>query len=408
MGPTREVVEISSDEDGEECPGKWSVSPGRLGWVAKLGGPPAPVPRSKKGKSAGLRGVKYEDGEDDDCVVLDRDPHRPVAAAGVKGRNAREGGASDEVEIVAVKGEIACEDFPHSRHLCSELPFSTTSHVKHCSMCYCFVCDAPAPCKYWGKDISNDGHCHATDKETKWKTLRKAFKCKNLPASYPEKHNNVVYPTTPSLRQQDYYEDYTTEEDEGDYLETDEETSICVRNLPYDVDSVDLAELFAYAGVVVFSEIIYDKVTGHSCGYGFVTMSTVQEAEKAVELYHRREMDGIPMTVIKAAATSDAQSEERPSPRRSMSSSFKLYVGNLPRKVDNSSLKQLFSAYGEVINAKVVYQHGREAWRSWIFGFVTMATWEASEHAIWYLNKQLWKGRKLRVRVAKEKGYGVS
>ena len=39
---------------------------------------------------------------------------------------------------------------------------------------------------------------------------------------------------------------------------------------------------------IISVQIIYDKVTGQSCGYGFVTMSTVQEAVKAVELYHRR------------------------------------------------------------------------------------------------------------------------
>uniref|UniRef100_A0A453L779 RRM domain-containing protein n=2 Tax=Aegilops tauschii TaxID=37682 RepID=A0A453L779_AEGTS len=43
-------------------------------------------------------------------------------------------------------------------------------------MCYCYVCDAPAPCKQWGKGLLNGGHCHATDKDTKWVTLRQSFK----------------------------------------------------------------------------------------------------------------------------------------------------------------------------------------------------------------------------------------
>jgi hypothetical protein len=106
MGMPREVVEISSDEEEQQGSGKLSVSPGPLGWVAKLGDSSAPVPRKKKGRSAGVRGVKYQDGEDDDCVVLEGDPHRPVAAAGAKGRSARGDGAPDEVEIVAIKGEV--------------------------------------------------------------------------------------------------------------------------------------------------------------------------------------------------------------------------------------------------------------------------------------------------------------
>uniref|UniRef100_A0A453L772 RRM domain-containing protein n=4 Tax=Aegilops tauschii subsp. strangulata TaxID=200361 RepID=A0A453L772_AEGTS len=176
MGPPPgDVVVISSDED-EGSPRR-SVSPGSLGWVALRGDspPPVPVPRRKKGKSRGVRARKDNDDNDDDCVILDGDPDGPAVVACAKGRGAGDG-ASDEVEIVAVKGKIACKDFPHPRHLCSELPFSTTPHPKHCKMCYCYVCDAPAPCKQWGKGLLNGGHCHATDKDTKWVTLRQSFK----------------------------------------------------------------------------------------------------------------------------------------------------------------------------------------------------------------------------------------
>ncbi|VAH66294.1 31 kDa ribonucleoprotein, chloroplastic-like [Triticum dicoccoides] len=400
MGPApREVVVISSsDEEEEVLSGRSARSPVPLGWAAKLGDSAVPAPRRHKGRSRAVRAGNDGDCEGDDCVVLDGDPDKPVAVAGAKGRS-RGDGLPGEVEIVAVKGEIACKDFPHLRHSCSELPFSTTSHTKHCSMCYCFVCDAPAPCKYWGKGLLNDDHCHATDKETKWKILRQAFKCKSVPASYPEERLNVVYQTTPSPRQQEYYEEYTPE----GYSETDEEATVCIGNLPYDIDEKDLVLLFKDVGIVVFSEIIYDRETGESRGYGFVTMSTAEEAKKAVEMYNRREMDGRPLTVYKTAATRGARTEETPSPHpsRPVSSSFKIYVDNLPWKVSNSNLKQLFSDYGEVVGAKVVYHRGREAGRS-PFGFVAMATRQESENAIWHLNKQVWWGRKLRVRVARE------
>jgi hypothetical protein len=89
--------------------------------------------------------------------------------------------------------------------------------------------------------------------------LREVFKYKNRRAPYLEKHRNVVHPTTPSGRHQVYYEECTPEEyrveDEGEYFETHEEATVCVRNLPYYIDSEDLAQLFVYAGVVVFSEV---------------------------------------------------------------------------------------------------------------------------------------------------------
>ncbi|WVZ59207.1 hypothetical protein U9M48_009393 [Paspalum notatum var. saurae] len=142
------------------------------------------------------------DEDDDDCVVLDGDPDKAVTVADEEGSAGD--GSSDELQIVAEKGPIACRDFPHSRHSCSNLPFSSTSHLKHCNMCHCFVCDAPAPCKYWGNSTSADDHCHATDKEEKWKKLRHAHAMaqKQLPASGPEKHLNNAYSTMTSPRQQ--------------------------------------------------------------------------------------------------------------------------------------------------------------------------------------------------------------
>nr|KJB42396.1 hypothetical protein B456_007G150500 [Gossypium raimondii] len=71
---------------------------------------------------------------------------------------------------------IACRDFPHPRHDCAKFPFSLTSHEQHCELCHCFVCDTRAPCCYWGSGISTIDHCHATDKEEMWKTLRKTFR----------------------------------------------------------------------------------------------------------------------------------------------------------------------------------------------------------------------------------------
>jgi RNA recognition motif-containing protein len=68
---------------------------------------------------------------------------------------------------------------------------------------------------------------------------------------------------------------------------------------------------------------------------------------------------------------------------------FKLYVANLPWDVDGSELKQLFSEYGEVVHAKVLHKGRGARRRSQGFGFVTMATQQESEDAIWDLNKQV-------------------
>lgn len=80
---------------------------------------------------------------------------------------------------------------------------------------------------------------------------------------------------------------------------------------------------------------------------------------------------------------------ERP-PRQfgsSSSSSFRIYVGNLPWQVDDSRLVQLFSEHGKVVDARVVYD--RESGRSRGFGFVTMATQEELDDAIAALDGQV-------------------
>ncbi|TVU10435.1 hypothetical protein EJB05_43964, partial [Eragrostis curvula] len=187
-------------------------------------------------------------------------------------------------------------------------------------------------------------------------------------------------------------------EEVGEYVEPSEDAKVYVGNLPYDIDSERLAQLFEQAGVVEVAEVIYNRETDQSRGFGFVTMSTVEEAEKAVETFHRYDINGRLLTVNKAAPRGSRV--ERP-PRQVGGSSFRVYVGNLPWQVDDSRLVQLFSEHGKVVDARVVYD--RETGRSRGFGFVTMATREELDDAIAALDGQSLDGRALRVNVAEER-----
>ncbi len=55
-----------------------------------------------------------------------------------------------------------------------------------------------------------------------------------------------------------------------------------VSNLPYNASDEELKEFFSQAGAVESATIIRDKMTGRSRGFGFVEMSTDEEAEKAI------------------------------------------------------------------------------------------------------------------------------
>ena len=56
-----------------------------------------------------------------------------------------------------------------------------------------------------------------------------------------------------------------------------------VGSLPWAVDDAKLAELFAQAGNVVSAQVVKDRETGRSRGFGFVEMSTDEEAQNAVK-----------------------------------------------------------------------------------------------------------------------------
>jgi hypothetical protein len=55
---------------------------------------------------------------------------------------------------------VACRDYPHPRHFCLNFPFGSTPNSSHCDLCYCYVCDKPAPCAEWTISTS---HCNAYD-----------------------------------------------------------------------------------------------------------------------------------------------------------------------------------------------------------------------------------------------------
>lgn len=172
-----------------------------------------------------------------------------------------------------------------------------------------------------------------------------------------------------------------------------------VGNLHYDIVSEDLAKLLEQAGVVEFSEVIYSRGTGQSRGYGFVTMSTVKEAELAVEMFDGFRFRGM-LLIVRQAALRGARVE---TPSHQSKSPFRIYVGNLPSQIDDSWLEELFNEHGNVVDARVVYERRGGTWSSQGFGFVTMATEEEMYDAIYALNKKILEGCALRVEVAKER-----
>jgi len=80
-----------------------------------------------------------------------------------------------------------------------------------------------------------------------------------------------------------------------------------VGGLPYSTTDDELKEKFAEAGTVDTATIIMDKMSGRSKGFGFVEMSTEEEATKAIDLFNGKDFGGRSLTVAEARPM-----EERP------------------------------------------------------------------------------------------------
>lgn len=65
-----------------------------------------------------------------------------------------------------------------------------------------------------------------------------------------------------------------------------------VGSLPWVVDDAKLTEIFAQAGNVVSAQVVKDRETGRSRGFGFVEMSTDEEAQNAIKNLNGADIDG--------------------------------------------------------------------------------------------------------------------
>jgi len=73
-----------------------------------------------------------------------------------------------------------------------------------------------------------------------------------------------------------------------------------VGGLSYETTEATLKETFSQAGTVESAAVIIDKMSGRSKGFGFVEMSSEEEAKKAIEMFNGKEIDGKNVTVNEA------------------------------------------------------------------------------------------------------------
>lgn len=82
-------------------------------------------------------------------------------------------------------------------------------------------------------------------------------------------------------------------------------TKLYVGGISYDATDADLKDFFASAGNVVSASIIMDRMSGRSKGFGFVEMSSADEAQNAISMLDGKDMMGRSIKVSEARPMED-------------------------------------------------------------------------------------------------------
>lgn len=93
-------------------------------------------------------------------------------------------------------------------------------------------------------------------------------------------------------------------------------TRIFVGNLPFSATEAQLTELFSKHGEVTSAEIVKDRYTERSRGFGFVQMATAEAAAAAIAALNGYQLDGRPLTVNVAKARTERSGRNEPNGNR--------------------------------------------------------------------------------------------
>jgi len=181
-----------------------------------------------------------------------------------------------------------------------------------------------------------------------------------------------------------------------------------VGNLPWSVDSATLGEVFEDHGKVQECTVMFDRNTGRSRGFAFVTFETMESAEAAKAALDGAEVGGRNLRVtFPLLREGGGRGERRPfrdfdgpavTNRQNFPEGTRCYVGNLAWTTDSKELGDLATQYGTVLEARVVTD--RETGRSRGFGFLAFETVEEADSAVQGMDGTELGGRMIRCRIA--------
>jgi nucleolin len=188
-------------------------------------------------------------------------------------------------------------------------------------------------------------------------------------------------------------------------MTSEDARKLFVAGLSESIDENVLRALFESTGTTIVSiSLPRDRTTGRPRGFGFVTLATEDEADKARGVLDGTIQGGRAISVRRFHNDPPRRAEARPEPAAATPSSegSTLYVGNLPYDVTQAELEGLFAQGGFGSIARLHMPLSPEG-RSRGFGFVTLASPDAAQRAVQALHQSDLRGRRLIVNVAHAK-----
>ncbi|CAF4940484.1 unnamed protein product [Rotaria sp. Silwood1] len=160
--------------------------------------------------------------------------------------------------------------------------------------------------------------------------------------------------------------------------------SFYVGDLHVDVTEAMLFDKFASVGPVLSIRVCRDMITRRSLGYAYVNFQQPADAERALDTMNFDLLRGRPLRII--------WSQRDPTLRKSGVGN--VFIKNLNKNIDNKSLYDTFSAFGNILSCKIMTD---ESGQSKGFGFVHFETQTAADNAINKVNGMLLADKKVYV-----------